>query len=153
MQKIILSLTLLFVANAYAESHNKTVFCAEQVYVKSQGTLLKEKPSEQSRTIMTLKPHQYLCVLNTEGQNGWTQVKKVPLLPTAQKALNELPEENRKTEAFQMADFPTKWQVRKPAGKKCKLTASLDEEQFIVKASGVCATGWVKTEDIQYFAD
>ena len=42
MQKIILSLTLLFVANAYAESHNKTVFCAEQVYVKSQGTFLNK---------------------------------------------------------------------------------------------------------------
>lgn len=157
MKKKMLLLTLLVSATVVAKpvnsgkiAHHQTVSCGNQVYVQSSGgAVLKEKPDARSKTVMQLRNTQYLCVVgNVAESNGWTLVKKVP--PAAGAGC----EDAGAKECLKMADFPSKWQVKKPSGSQCRLTTSFDEGgQLVVIASGVCATGWVKTKAVRFFAD
>ena len=149
-----LLLTLLVSATVVAKpvnsgkiAHHQTVSCGNQVYVQSSGgAVLKEKPDARSKTVMQLRNTQYLCVVgNVAESNGWTLVKKVP------PATGAGCEDAGAKECLKMADFPSKWQVKKPSGSQCRLTTSFDEGgQLVVTASGVCATGWVKTKAVRF---
>lgn len=133
-------------------SHNQTVSCGNQVYVKSKnGISLKEEPNNRARTVMKLKPNQYLCIVaGVSASKEWTLVKKVPLLVDHDKSACKGAD---KKGCNNIEDFPTPWKIRKPAGDKCQLTSMADDNQISVVATGVCATGWVKTKSIQTFAD
>lgn len=133
--------------------YSKSLSCSNLVYLDVvNGAALKEYPVETSRTIMQLHNRQYLCVVMNNDANEWVMVRKVPLLVKENQIKCE--ELGLPKGCTKIADFPTKWKITKPKGTWCKLKSRVNNTgQLVVFTQGVCATGWVKAEELRYFAD
>ena len=155
---LILSFAMLFMGMAVADSnvHQKSAVCSNQVYVNAvNGVDLKERPHSNARSIMKLAHMQYLCVVDADKNlppDAWLQVKKIPLIS---KNISCQTQDHTGRCVEKIADFPSKWLVHKPKGKKCRVVTKIvgSEQQLLISTKGVCATGWIKTTDVQYFAD
>ena len=158
VQILILNVAMWFMGMAVADNslHQKSAICSNQVYVNAvQGADLKEQPHSNARSVMKLAHMQYLCVVHSnqnQQSDAWLQVKKVPLMV---KNISCQMEDNTGKCLERIGDFPSKWLIQKPKGKKCQLLTKVlgSEQQLIVFTKGLCATGWIKTTDVQYFAD
>ena len=133
--------------------YSKSLSCSNLVYLDAvNGAALKEYPVETSRTVMQIHNRQYLCVVKNNDANTWIMVRKVPLL--VKKNQIKCEELGLPKGCTKIADFPTKWKITKPKGTQCKLKSRVNNTgQLVVFTQGVCATGWVKAEELRYFAD
>lgn len=144
---------------------NHTVTCESTVFLydaqnpRQNQFALKNKPENASETIATLQKGQYACVIRTKD-TGWLLLKAVK--PHNAFNMNFADGNDPATKCHptrtpetcvSIKNYPIKWAIETPKGKSCVFKSKLDGENWVFRASGVCATGWVPESAAFYFAD
>lgn len=135
-------------------SHHRP--CVSNLYVKVVGEWvdLKVLPDNNADTLAQLHNRQYLCEVSAE--RDWLFVMAVPFSDGTDTLCAADDPRAPERDCNEMANFPIRWKSGKEQSTKdCHLTSELDKEgdMLMTYTTGNCAAGWLRKDQVFYFAD
>lgn len=167
-------LGLLMSSAALAQpNYEKATRCYnEGIIMATNGVLLHEHPDYDSRIVMKLHNGQLLCLVDNKDKviydsfgkpNKWLLVKK---LEDNSESYNFSDSGCEKTPegCTILGNYPTPWLIEKPEGPACKAISKIRAvgtkkgtaeymEYTDYYTKGVCATGWIRSDEFFYLGD
>lgn len=130
--------------------------CVSNLYVKvaADWVDLKSLPDSGAKTLAQLHNRQYLCEISVEKE--WLFVMAVPFADGTNTLCAANAPHTPGKDCNEMANFPVKWKPGKEQSTKdCRLTSEPDEEgnMLVTYTTGNCAAGWLRKDQVFYFAD
>jgi hypothetical protein len=151
-RSIFSSVIVLLGFTGFAQAKTTPQYCQALAYIDAgQSVVIRAHAKSNARRIAKLHDRQYICILSNADDNAtWTKIKAVPFANAKEVCSSE----DNQNLCSRMNNFSVKWLSKKPVGRNCRLKVTQDEGgQMVSQALGVCATGWLPSKHIRYFAD